>query len=81
MADLYAGADPRLLPAYTAADAGRCLKIPHSTVRSWVKGQYYTTNAGRRFFKPIIDLPDAEPTSLCSIDQAFPPALLKPHGG
>lgn len=64
MPDLYAGFDPSLLPAYTAADAGRFLKVPPSTVRSWVKGQYYTANQGKRFFKPLIELPESDSTLL-----------------
>ncbi len=50
--------DPRLAPAYTVADAGRYLKIPGPTVRSWVKGRDYPKQSGKGRFAPVIVLPD-----------------------
>jgi hypothetical protein len=40
-------ADPRLAPAYTIAEAGRYLKIPAPTVRSWVMGRDYPKQSGK----------------------------------
>lgn len=35
---IYGGKDPRQLPAYTFADAGRLLTVNPSTIRNWAKG-------------------------------------------
>jgi uncharacterized protein (DUF433 family) len=51
--------DPRELPAFSLAEAAHYLRIPLATLRSWVRGRYYPTEQGRKFFKPIIQLPDA----------------------
>lgn len=50
--------DPRELPAYGIVEAAHYLQIPPATIRSWVVGRYYPTQSGKRFFKPIIVLPD-----------------------
>ncbi len=54
------GGDPRKLPLYTLPQASRYLKIPIQTLRSWIKGRYYPVgdSGDRRFFKPIVLLPD-----------------------
>ncbi len=52
------GQDPRELPAYGVVEAAHYLQIPLATIRSWVAGRYYPTQSGKRFFKPIIVLPD-----------------------
>lgn len=52
------GQDPRDLPAYGVREAARYLRIPESTLRSWAFGRYYPTEAGRKFFKPLIATPD-----------------------
>lgn len=54
------GQDPRELPAYGIVEAAHYLQIPPATIRSWVVGRYYPTQSGKRFFKPIIVLPDKE---------------------
>ncbi len=48
----------RELPAYPVADAAHYLRVPTATLRSWVLGRYYPTEHGRRFFRPVIELPD-----------------------
>jgi uncharacterized protein (DUF433 family) len=53
----YQEHDPRLLPSYSIADAAHYLLIPRATVRSWVCGRPYPIKAGKRFFKPVIDIP------------------------
>jgi uncharacterized protein (DUF433 family) len=35
---IYGGKDPRELPAYSFADAGRLLSVNPSTIRNWAKG-------------------------------------------
>lgn len=50
--------DPRLAPAYTVAEAGRYLKIPGPTVRSWVMGRDYPKQSGKGRFAPVVALPD-----------------------
>jgi uncharacterized protein (DUF433 family) len=49
--------DPRLAPAYTVAEAGRYLKIPGPTIRSWVMGRDYPKQSGKGRFAPVIVLP------------------------
>jgi len=56
--DFYAGQDPRELPAYGIAEAAHYLRIPKATLRSWVVGRFYPTEVGRKFFRPLITLPD-----------------------
>ncbi len=48
----------RELPAYSIAEAAHYLRMPTATLRSWVLGRYYPTDQGRRFFRPVIELPD-----------------------
>ena len=50
--------DPRLAPAYTISDAGRYLKVPAPTIRSWVLGRSYPKQAGQGRFAAVITLPD-----------------------
>ena len=50
----------REMPAYGINEAAHYLGIPKATLRSWVMGRPYLTETGKRFFKPIIELPDKE---------------------
>ncbi len=61
---LYAGYDPRELPTYSIPEAAHYLRIPRATLRSWVAGRYYPVEGGKKFFKPIISLPDKDRTLL-----------------
>ncbi len=54
----HPGPDARLAPAYGVSEAARFLRIPAATLRSWVAGRPYETRAGRRWFRPIIEVPD-----------------------
>ena len=38
--------------------SARSFRMPSATLRSWVVGRPYPTAVGRRFFKPLIHLPD-----------------------
>ena len=57
---LHKGRDLREMPAYGINEAAHYLGIPHATLRSWVLGRPYPTGAGKRFFRPIIELADKE---------------------
>ncbi len=61
-------ADPRELPAYGIAEAAHYLCIPIATLRSWVRGRYYPTEAGRKYFRPVISLPDPQLGSLSFVN-------------
>lgn len=50
--------DRREVPTYLLPEASHYLQIPVATLRSWVLGRWYPTEAGRKFFQPIIALPD-----------------------
>jgi uncharacterized protein (DUF433 family) len=52
--DIYAGHDPRELPAYGVAEAAQYLGMPPSTLRSWMVGQKYTVGKNERTFRPVI---------------------------
>ena len=52
--------DLRSLPAYGVSEAAHYLSIPNATLRSWVLGRHYPTGTGRRYFRPIIELPDKD---------------------
>lgn len=60
--------NPRELPAYGLAEAAHYLRIPIATLRSWVRGRYYPTGRGRKFFKPLLELPDPELASLSFVN-------------
>jgi len=46
------------MPAYTIAEAAHYLQIPFPTLRSWVVGRAYPVKAGRKYFQPVIVLPE-----------------------
>ncbi len=56
--DLYGGQDPRELPAYGIGEAAHYLRIPPTTLWTWVRGRTYPTARGEQYFKPVIDLVD-----------------------
>ncbi len=60
--------DPREMPGYSLGEAAHYLRIPVATLRSWVRGRYYPTDRGRRFFKPLIELPDPHLASLSFVN-------------
>jgi uncharacterized protein (DUF433 family) len=49
--------DPRLVPAYSVAQASHYLKIPAPTVRSWTFGRDYPRRSGKARFAPVIETP------------------------
>ncbi len=62
--------DPRETPTYGIPEAAHYLRIPEATLRSWVKGQYYSTKSGRRFFKPLIKIADPDSNLLSFVNLA-----------
>ena len=44
----------RSTPAYTAAEAAHCLRLPAATLRSWVFGRQYPKVDGGAHFRPLI---------------------------
>ncbi len=48
------------MPAYGINEASHYLGIPNATLRSWVLGRHYPAGGSKRFFRPIIELPDKE---------------------
>jgi len=62
--DLYDGDDVKNVPIYSIGEAARYLRIPHSTVRSWVKGYLYRVKRGSNFFVPLINVAAGKPCLL-----------------
>ena len=58
--DFYRGQDPRELPTYTIAEVAHYLRIPLPTLCSCVVGRPYPVKAGKRYFQPVIVLPDRD---------------------
>jgi uncharacterized protein (DUF433 family) len=50
--------DPRLVPAYTVAEAAHYLRMPTATLRSWVKGRLYPAGGRAKKSRPVINLHD-----------------------
>ncbi|RPH78337.1 MAG: DNA-binding protein, partial [Nitrospiraceae bacterium] len=50
--------DVREVSSYGVMEAAHYLRIPRTTIRDWVSGRHYHSNAGVRFSKPIIQVPD-----------------------
>ena len=50
--------DIRAMPCYSFPEAAHYLRIPVTTLRSWVRGRKYPTSEGDQFFQPVIELPD-----------------------
>jgi uncharacterized protein (DUF433 family) len=48
---------PRLAPTYSIAQAAHFLKVPVSTVRSWVLGRDHARQYGKRCCKPVVATP------------------------
>jgi len=50
--------DPRLVPAYSAAEAAHYLRMNEATLRSWVLGRLYPAGGQRKRSRPLIHLDD-----------------------
>lgn len=60
--------DLRELPAYSIADAAGYLRLPVSTLRSWLLGQSYRLGDQPKFFKPVIEIADRKERQLSFIN-------------
>lgn len=52
--------EPGDVPNYSIAEVSRYLGIPPATLNSWVFGREYPTIAGKKFFEPVIQIPDKD---------------------
>jgi uncharacterized protein (DUF433 family) len=50
--------EPRLVPAYTVAEAAHYLRMPEETLRSWVVGRLYPVAGQSKRSRPLIHLDD-----------------------
>lgn len=60
--------DLREVPAYTIGEAAGYLRLPKSTLRSWVMGQAYRVGKAEKFFQPVIEIADPKRRSLSFIN-------------
>jgi uncharacterized protein (DUF433 family) len=60
--------DLRQLPAYGIPEAAGYLRLPVSTLRSWLLGQRYRTGEQPKFFRPVIDIADRKERQLSFIN-------------
>lgn len=60
--------DPRELPNYRLPEAAHYLRIPESTLRTWIFGQAYRTTAGMRMSRPIIAIANETPPRLSFVN-------------
>lgn len=60
--------DIRAMPCYSFPEAAHYLRIPVTTLRSWVRGRKYPTSGGDQFFRPVIELPDESQNLLSFIN-------------
>jgi uncharacterized protein (DUF433 family) len=51
--------DPRLVPAYSVAEAAHYLRMPEETLRSWIVGRLYPVAGQSKRSRPLIHLDDA----------------------
>jgi uncharacterized protein (DUF433 family) len=58
--DIYGGKNPTEMPAYFLAEAAHYLRLATTTVRSWVLGREYQTEAGLIVSRPLVDPADPE---------------------
>jgi uncharacterized protein (DUF433 family) len=65
---IFTDRDVRELPAYTIAEAAGYLRLPASTLRSWLLGQSYRVGDQPKFFKPVIDIADRRERQLSFIN-------------
>lgn len=70
---IFTERDLRELPAYSILEAAGYLRLPISTLRSWLLGQGYRLGDQPKFFKPVIDIADrkARQLSFINLVEAF----------
>lgn len=60
--------DVRELPAYGIGEAAHYLRVPGATLRSWVAGMSYGSDAVRKSFRPVIAAAAKSPVTLSFIN-------------
>jgi uncharacterized protein (DUF433 family) len=60
--------DLREIPAYSIAEAAGYLRLPKSTLRSWLIGQRYHVGEVQKFFHPVIEIADAKNRNMSFIN-------------
>ena len=70
-AGIHGGVDPRERPIYTIKEAASYLGIHPRTLRSWVKGQPYSTKTGDRWFAALVTDPPDEGLSFMNLVEAY----------
>jgi len=75
--------DPRLVPAYTVAEAAHYLRMPEGTLRSWVVGRFYPVSGQSKRSRPLIHLEGAkkEYLSFINLVEAHVLAAIRRHHG
>src|ERR1700681_1654144 len=66
--ETHYGADPRLSPAYSMAEAAHYLRMPEGTLRSWVVGRWYPVAGQSKRSRPLIQLDDPQKQYLSFIN-------------
>lgn len=56
----YENRDPRVMPAYSVAEAAHYLRMPEETLRSWVAGRLYPVAGQSKRSRPLIHLDDPQ---------------------
>ncbi len=64
----YEIGNPRLLPAYSVAEAAHYLRMPEGTLRSWVAGRLYPVAGATKRSRPLIHLEDPKKQYLSFIN-------------
>src|ERR1039457_1243908 len=79
----YGTDDPRLLPAYTVAEAAHYLRMPEETLRSWVVGRLYPVAGRSKRSRPLIHLddPNRQYLSFINLVEAHVLAAIRRHHG
>lgn len=65
---IFTDQDVREFPAYGIAEAAGYLRLPVSTLRSWLLGQSYRVGDRPKFFKPVIEIADRKERQLSFIN-------------
>src|SRR5467141_1635843 len=60
--------DLREMPAYGIPEAAGYLRLPVSTLRAWLLGQYYRAGDHPKLFKPVIDIANRKDRQLSFIN-------------
>ncbi len=59
-ATIYRSQRPADIAAYSLKEAAHHVQLPPATVRSWILGRRYRTEAGERVFQPLLKIIDPQ---------------------